>query len=193
MTVKPDVVKQLAELVDGDQWVVADLLVAEFPPEEWGGADHGTNTGIYEALREYEVALAQQYGIEAKASTLRNKRATALAWPDAARTASAPYVVHEMLRGQDRQQKMASYLKRSKGKPLTQSAVRRFRAEDNPPPMVTWDAQLRRRLMATVKTALLGGRTTKRKDWWNAAGDDTRAAAVAALRDLANMLESDAA
>lgn len=193
MTVKPDLVKQLAELVDGDQWVIADLLAEEFPPEEWGDASTGTRTGVREALREYEIALAQERGIELSAATMRTLRATAIKWPGETRVSPASFTVYRSLLGEDRFKRMASYQKRNKGKPLSTRVVKRFRSEDNPPPMVTWDALLRRRLMATVKTALLAGRTTKRKDWWNAAGDETRAAAVAALRDLANMLEQDSA
>lgn len=102
MSVKPAVVKQLAELVDGDSWVIADLLAEEFPPDEWGEAEHGTKTGLYEALREYEIALAQEHGVEMKASTLRISRATALAWPDELRRSSASFQVHKMLRGEDR-------------------------------------------------------------------------------------------
>lgn len=185
--------KRIAELIDGDQWELADLLVDEFPPELYGDAENkGTNTGLYDELEDYSHELILQYGIERKASTLRNVRATGLAWPRALRSARAPFDVHKMLRGPNRLNDMNRYLRKNQDRPLTSRTVARYRAADKgtKPPM-PWALTAERRIHSTVKSLLLrGGIITKRKDWWNTDGTSESARVLAAiLHDLATKLE----
>jgi len=188
--VNVDTLKRLAALVDGDIWQVADLLVEEFPAEEYGGlGNEHARTGLYEKLEDYEHALVTEYGIELKSSTMRRYRTTAIAWPDGVRTPSAPFAVCNRFHGADRFKRIESYLKRNKGRPLTVRAVRRYTAEDGPtralPP---WESQVRRRIESAAKAALLEGIKTDRPDWWNADAidDGRRKVVIDALRKLAN-------
>lgn len=187
--VNPDLVKRLAELVDGDSWVLADLLVAEFPSDEWG--DRGKeNTGLRAALVDYEEALRREHGVELKASTMRHYRATALAWPEVVRTTSASFDAHARLRGSDGHQLMKRYLKRNKGRPLTKRDVMRYRADDKGPvPMETPEERFEKRIRSLVRALLLGG-IKPSGDWWrsNAINTNTREFAAGVLRDLANDL-----
>lgn len=195
--VRKDLVKRLAELADGDKWVTADLLVDEFPPEVYGGG--GTDnekTGLRDELADYEHALVVDYGIELKASTLRNYRATALAWPAAKRVAAAPFVVYSLLRGVDREERLNRYVKKNGGRPLTTRAVARYRSEEpgkgGKPPR-PWEDVLRDRVERTVRKILLDGTITKRDDWWNTKGvpKDRKRALIAAMRDIAAQIDGD--
>ena len=183
--VDPDVLKRIADLTDGEMWELADFLVEQFPSDEYGDAEHGTKTGLHAALDDAEEGLRREYGIEVKASQLRNVRATALAWPDAERSASAPFTVHQLIRGGNRQAEMTRYFKRNNGRPLTMRVVRRFRSEDKNKAPIPWDVMALKRITSTVRSLLLGGIVTKREDWWEAAGPKDRAAVAAMLQDLA--------
>lgn len=177
------VLERIAQLVDGDSWALADFLVDEFPPDRFGNAEHGTNTGLRAALEDAEDGLRLEYGIEYKATTLSRYRATAIAWPDGTRVPSAPFVVHKMIRGANREQEMARYLKRNKGRPLTERAVQRFRADDRPKAPVPWDVAARKRIESTVRTILAV--TAKRDDWWETANPKARTQVAAMLTELA--------
>lgn len=192
--VNADTLKRLAELVDGDTWQIADLLVEEFPEQEFGGlGGAGISTGLYEKLTDYEHALVTDYGIELKASTMRRYRTTAIAWPNGVRTPFAPFAVCNRFHGADRFKRIDSYLKRNKGRPLTVRAVRRYTAEDGPlRPLPPWEQQVRRRIESAAKAALLEGIKTDRDDWWNAQGidDGRRKVVIDALRKLATAMGS---
>lgn len=186
----PDLIKRLAELVDGDGWQVADLLVEEFPPEQYESGN-GTNNALYAALDDCEDELRTKYAVELKVSTMRRYRATALAWPADVRTSAASFVAHEAVRGTDREAQMASYLKRNKGLPLSKRHVKRYRSDDNPKPPVPWDIAMRKSFDATARRYLLGGIIpTPGTDWWTVPqiSEEARGAVALALHDLANRL-----
>lgn len=188
--VKPDLVKRLAELIDGDGWQVADLLVEEFPPEVFGDGSSKKNSGLHQALEVYEDALRKQYGVVLRASTMRNYRSTAISWPHATRVACASFRAHGRLRGKEGRELMERYVRRNDGRPLSDRDVARFRADDNPKPSKPWEQRANQRLRSTVKSLLLGGVTTKRDDWWNAHGvAASRDAVVQMLRDLADQMD----
>lgn len=192
MAIDRDFLKRLAELTDGDEWAKADLLVEEFPPDEFG--DHGehANTGLHAELDAYETAMAEEYGIEVKASTMRNWRATSLAWPDATRVASASFEAHRMLLGDDRADRMARYLRLNKGKPLSRRHVARYRSEESPAKAgIPWEAQVARAVNSLAKRLLLGNVKTDRDDWWNAkaATKTRRNTVVAVLRSVAASID----
>lgn len=193
---KAEVIKRLAELIDGDEWETGDLLVEAFPPDEYGELGDKTNTGLYRELQDYAWELEREHGIELKVSTMRIYRATALAWPDDTRVSSAPFIVHRLLLGDDRLQRMERYRKKAKGQPLTRRAVARYRAEDRPKRQaVPWEAQVARTIEAAAKRALLEGIVTKQPDWWNAEGitEAQREVVIAALRDLATRMRRTSA
>ena len=187
--IDPRVLKRIAELTDGDSWELADFLVEEFSVAEYGTAEDGRKTGLYAALDDAEDGLRQEYGIEAKANWLRDMRGTALAWPAATRTAPASFAVYRLIRGKDRETRMARYQKRNKGRPLTAQTIRRFRSDDNPKAPVPFDETAEKRITSTLRSLLLGGIITKRDDWWEAAAPESRTVVAAILRDLANKVQ----
>jgi hypothetical protein len=188
VTVDREFLKRLAELLDGDAWQRADLMVEKFPADQFGDAEDKDNTGLYAELELYATELGREYGIEAKASTMRQWRATALKWPDDMRVSSASYEAHKALRGPDRFELMRTYLRKNKGRPLSGRAVTRYRAEDAPakslPP---WEERVRRRIESTAKSLVLGNVIVKREDWWTAkaASPYRRETVAAALRAVA--------
>lgn len=193
MTVKADVAKRIAELVDGDAWQIADLLVDEFPVEDYGDNERGMKTGLHAELEQYETLLAAEFAVELKASTMRHYRATAIAWPDGERSTSASFTAHAVLRGPNRAAEMRRYLRQNHGKPLSARAVRRFRSEDRPSkPAPPWEAQVRRSVESLAKRLVLGNVVVDRDDWWNArpATPNRRATVVAALRAVASNIAS---
>lgn len=193
MPANPDLIKRLAELVDGDGWEIADLLAEQFPASEFGEGSKA-NSALYNALDECEDALRQEHGIlELKVSTMRNYRATSIAWPHAERSACAPFLVHTLVRGPDREAQMASYLRRNKGLPLSVRHVRRYRSDDNPKTPRSWDAAMRKAIESAAKRHLLAGIIPEPgTDWWKASTitDEARDAVIAALRDLTNEIAS---
>lgn len=190
MSVDVDFHKRLAELIDGDQWQVADLLVEQYPESEYPSDASGKN-GLVAALREDELALAREYGIVATVGHLREMRSTAIAWPVPART-GAPFVVHRRVRGVDREAQMTKYLRmaRREGRPLSERMLLRYRADERNDTPRPFEERMRRAIAAAVRRELLGGITTKREDWWMVEPivDDARAVAVAELRALASAI-----
>jgi hypothetical protein len=183
--VDPDLVKALVALLDGDGWQMADLLVENFPVDEYGETANGRNTELYSALEATEDTLRREYGVELTVATMRRYRATAIAWPAVARATAASFAAHQKLCGDDRFDRMARYLKRNKDRPLSKRDVQRYRADDNPTPVKPWDIRAKRRIESTVKSLLLGGIVTKREDWWNIPGvDESRDALIKMLFDL---------
>jgi hypothetical protein len=83
LQVNPEVVKHVAEMVDGGPWQMADYLAETYPPEKYGNSK--ANTKLYEKLRDLELALHNDHGIILKESTMRKQRATAIAWPHSVR------------------------------------------------------------------------------------------------------------
>ena len=58
-TIDPDFVKELADLVEGDAWVLADRLVEQFPVETYGGgtsAHATTSTSCSRSIRTHSAA-----------------------------------------------------------------------------------------------------------------------------------------
>lgn len=172
--VDADLVKRLAELVDGDGWEVADLLADRFPPEEYG-AGGSANTELYAQLEAASDALRREHGVELKVGTMRRYRATALGWPRGARAPRASFAAHDRLRGDDRHERMARYLKRNKGRSLSVRDIARYRVDDNPTPPVPWEEATRKRLASAVSSAL-GQHPT----------GEAREAVAAMLHQLAN-------
>lgn len=189
--VKPDVLKRLAELVDGDGWEIADLLAEEFPAETFGDNGSSRRTELHAALELYEDALRKQSGVILKATTMRTYRATALAWHVGDRTPRASFDAHRRLRGKDGPQRLSAYLNRNDGRPLSGRDVQRYRADDNPKPVKAWDQRARKRIASTVKSLLLGGIIPKDQErWWDVDGvDESRALLSEMLRELANKLD----
>jgi hypothetical protein len=185
MTVDSDFVKELAELIDGDAWIMADRLAERFPPEEWGDGSKA-RSGLYHELEEYSEALVKQHGVEVKPSHLRNVRMTAVAWPHADRSARAPFTVHYMLRGEDRFDRMERYLRKSKG-PLTKRRVRSLIAEDQPKkPIIPWEERIETKLVNILTYETLGGKAKiKRPDCWEEVSEPTREFLRDLLRQLA--------
>jgi hypothetical protein len=188
----PEFVKRLVELADGDSWDLADLLVDQFPVEEYGAADRGRNSGLYEELRRFELELTREHGIELKANTMRLYRTTAIAWPDDTRVSSASFSVHRVMSGPNRHAEMKLRLRQAEkeGRALSKTLLRRFRADDKPAKVKPFEEYLRSAIVATVRRMLLGGIVTKREDWWMVpqVNDEARALVVRELRALANAI-----
>jgi len=153
VTTKAQVTKRLAELVDGTPWAMADLLLETFPVDEWGDAAHGTHTGLRVELDDYEDELRRDFGVELKAKTMREMRATAIAWPEAARAASAPYAVHRALRARsDRVGVLTKLVKRHHGH-VTWRQFRDWQDTNRPKVPVPWSASMERRLRRVIADA----------------------------------------
>lgn len=194
-----DVAKRLAAIADGTPWEMADLLVEEFPPEEWGEAGSSRRSGLHAALASYEVFIRDEYGVELKASTMRERRTTAMAWPRDRRQSRASFESHRWLRGEDRYDRMQRYLDHNAGRGLSVKDVRRMRADDKPKqPPTPWEAKVAKRLNSTVKSLLVGAivppKGVKPDDWewWRASAvtDDARNTVARALRELADRITS---
>lgn len=192
LNVDPEVEKHLAELIDGDAWAMADYLAEVFPESEH--PDLGkANNGLYAALREYELALKRDHGIEIKANTMRAYRKTAQLWPHDTRVSSAPFTVHRYLHGPDRVAEMGKRLRQAKAEgdqALSLRQLQRFRADEKPRQAKSMREILRRRIATTTKGVLLEGVTTKRDDWWNVkvVTSAQRSMAVEELRRLADLI-----
>jgi hypothetical protein len=193
---EPEFVKRLVELADGDSWELADLLVDQFSVEEFGAASHGRKSGLYDELRRFELELTREHGIELKANTMRLYRATAIAWPDDTRVSSASFSVHRVMTGSNRTAEMKLRLRQAEkeGRALSQTLLRRFRADDRPAKIKPFEEYFRRAIAATVRRMLLGGIVTKREDWWMVpqVNDEARALVVRELRALASKINRGA-
>lgn len=185
--------KRIAELIDGDEWALADLLADEFPEEQYGGADRkGGNTGLHAELERYSQALERDYGIDRSSKWLAKMRATSVAWPSGERSPLATFDAHALMRGADRQERMTRYLRANKGRPLSTRRARSLIAEERPQrPLPPWEEQVDRRVNATAKALVLGeGRKSDRADWWHAreATSKRRQVVASALRRMARLL-----
>lgn len=196
--IDPTIAKRLAAIADGTPWEMADLLAEAFPADEWGEAG-SARTALYSALASYEVVLRDEYGVELKASTMRNNRATALAWPRASREARASFRAHYMLRGSDRHSRMQRYLGHNGGRALSAKDVQRMRADDKPKSAPTpWETKVANRLESTVRSLLVGAvippKGVKPEDWhwWRASvvTDESRNTVARALHVLAERIKS---
>lgn len=190
--VDPDVVKRLAELVDGDAWALADYLVEQFPEETFGHPSEEARTGLRAALARYQGVLYNEYGVDLTANTMRIYRATALRWPGDTRVSPASFQSHKLLRGDDRFDRMRRYVRANRGQALSARTVSRMRADEAPGrPARSLDEQMRAGIARAVRRVLLAGIVTKQDDWWRAAtvNADMRATAVRELRALAGRIE----
>lgn len=186
MSVRPDILKELVELSDGDSWHKADRLVELFPVDEWGEAEEHTKTGLRAELKEYETKLRNQYGVEWPMNSMRIERATSIKWPEEQRCSSTSYSVHRMLRGEDRFSQMQKYLKKAEKEDVALSATRlgRYRADEKgPKPPLPLDEWITKRISSLLKHYLLGSRIVKRNDWWNSGyvSEETRRAVADVL------------
>lgn len=189
--VDPVFIKELAELVDGNAWDRADRIAEEFPPRE--NEKSGMRTGLYEDMAEASERLRREYGIDLAVNTMRISRATSLAWPADTRVSAASFEVHKSLRGRDSEARMRRYLKRNKGRPLSIRDVQRYKAEDNPKPVVPWEKTATRKLWASVRTVLLGGGAKPNKTpWWkdSRVTPETKTFVIRVLRAIANDIEA---
>lgn len=185
-------VRKLADLIDGDQWTFADTLLEHYSLEEF--PDKGdAHTGLYEAMRQDELALARRFGIIATVGHMRATRATAIAWPRGDRSPRASFAVHYKMRGEDRQAEMAKRLRQAdrEGMALSRRMLQRLRAEENPKPARQYDERVRRAITAAVRREMLGGISTKADDWWmtSPVTQGSRDAAMRELRALAQKIE----
>jgi hypothetical protein len=199
-------VRKLADLIDGDQWTLADTLLDHYSLDEFPENDGDGRNGLHVALRQDENALARRFGIIATVGHLRNVRATAVAWPRASRNARASFSVHKMMRGKDRQQEMVKRLRQAdhEGMALSQRMLSRLRAEEKPASeMRAYDERLRQAITNAVRREMLAGYGgVKRKDWWMleeivpsmsaADAEVNRAVAVRELRALASAIAKGA-
>jgi hypothetical protein len=194
--VDPDVLKRIAELVDGDTWVLADFLADAFSEERYPVSD--ANNGLYDDLAKYERTALVEHGVEVKASTMRKYRATAIAWPRGARAPRASFKVHARMRGDNRFAEMAQRLKQAEAenRALSATMLQRLREDDGPPRHVdTMQEKLRKRVLAAVKGVLLEGihpEDKRREDWWNLkrVTDPQLDMAVSELRRLADIIQT---
>lgn len=144
--------KELAELVNGPPWQMADRLAERFSVDDYGEA-RGVRNELYQALDEYEEALRHDYGIELKVSTMAVARQTAMAWPDRTRVQSAPFSVHRDLRARpDRVAILNRLVKRHKGH-VSYQQLRDWKADQNPKPVEPWLAMVERRGRAVASLA----------------------------------------
>ena len=194
-TVDDQWVRKLADLLDGDQWVLADTLLEHYSLDEFPSTGDA-NTGLYEAMRQDELALARGFGIIATVNHLRAVRATAIAWPREDRSSRALFAVHFKMRGVDRQAEMKKRLRQAEreGMALSRRILQRLRADESPRPLRQYDERMRRAIASAVRREMLGGIIAKRDDWWmaEAVTDEARDVAVKALRDLASKIAKGA-
>ena len=161
MTVDREFEKEIAELVDGDVWVLADRLAERFSAAEYGEGSKN-NSGLYAELLEYSNALREDYGIKLSVSSMRRMRATSLAWSHGTRSPCAPFKVHTMLRAADGHEHLIEKLIKLNGGRLTVADVQRWREDSNPKPLVSWDDQFDRKIRRALKQA--DPRTTESRD-----------------------------
>ena len=196
--INPDVTKHIVELVDGDQWALADYLAEQFPPDVWGDPSSKENNGLHAVLDRYQHSISREFGVEVKRSTMSAWRATAIAWPHSARAECASFDVHARIRGDDRVAQLDKYIRMAKreGSALSRRMLTRYRADENPKTPRQYEPRLRQAIANAVKREMLGGLTTTRDKWWTIVTEAERAVAVRELRALAEEIakggESDA-
>jgi hypothetical protein len=144
VSVDPGFEKELADLVDGSPWHMADRLLEEFPLDEYGNTV-GRKSGLWAELDAYEDALRADYGIELRATTMRTYRSVAIAWTEGARAPSAPFKAHELLRGRENRVAILNKLSQRHGY-VTAQMVRNWVADQKPGRHQTWEQIMERRL-----------------------------------------------
>jgi hypothetical protein len=147
-----DFEKRLAELVDGDVWTLADELAERYPADEYDGDAAGRN-GLHAELLDYSNALREDYGIKLGVQTMRKCRATALAWGRGTRAPCAPYKVHELLRSVSGREQLINKLVKRNGGRLTVADVQRWREDNHPKPLVSWEDRFDRQIRRALKQA----------------------------------------
>lgn len=166
-----DELGEFVRAMRGDPWAAGDILVDWFPPGDYpiGKAKNDLHAALDSRRRDIFKLLGEDVSV----ATMRQYRATALAWPHEIRISSATFAAHQQLRGRaDRQDVIANYAKRSKREgsiKLNHRQVARFRSEDNPrpSPTKTQAQKVSQSLRRAAKRTVLGGRQTDRDDWWN--------------------------
>lgn len=179
-------------LAKGDPWAAGDFLVERFPETQYKAAK--TNTALYSALERFAANAEQCTGERLAVSTLRQYRATALAYEHDKRLSSATWSAHAQLRGRpDRHEALERYVKRAEKagrKMLTDKLVKLYRDEDKPPSQRTartWQEQVKAGVGNACKRIVLGGvKPADDEHWWTSVDKDTR-------RELAQTLEALAA
>lgn len=193
---------KIAKLDQGSKWEEADYLAKILPPEQFPiGTKLDSRPGLPAALDDHLYELAKELdthmGVERKPKTLANHRATAIAWPpETRRLEDASYMVHYRIRGEDRFAEMEKHLRRAKreGVVLTQTRLSRYRQDEKPSkPLDPLIDRLDKRIGSSLKSLLLGGgRTVKRDDWWNSrhVSNEAKQDAIKALQAWAKRLRS---
>lgn len=191
-TVEDAWIRRLVELLDGDQWKLADAILDRYPLADYPPKDDSGRNGLREALQRDADKLRREHGIVAKAGRLQAVRSTAIAWVPSCRQLGTSFEVHRRMRGADRASEMAKRVRQAEreGWPLSSPMLSRFRAEENRKPPRPYDERMRRAVARAIRREMLGGIITERLDWWMATTivEAERDVAVRELRALANAI-----
>jgi hypothetical protein len=155
-----DAARRLASVEGAKQmelatWDFADAIVADVPPEK--GDTRVSPSGVKDGSRQACKLLAESLsraGFDYSASSLRQYRATALAWPEDTRIhEGAGFTVHRELRGQDDPPATLARLMKQHGGRVTQKQVRNWKREQQPQKFQSWSDLMRNRIHSVVKQA----------------------------------------
>ena len=182
---------------ESQPWRIADALAERFPESEHPVSD--AHSGLYAKLERYERDIYRDHGVRLSVSTMRQARATAIAWPRDTRVSRASFKVHAQIRGEDRAKEMAKRLKQAEreNRALSAEMLVRLRADERGTMNTKTDRdRLRSRLASAVKTVLAEGiikSSLPDPDWWNGKSitADRRALAVEELRRLADLINGE--
>ncbi len=142
-----------AKQVELATWEFADAIVEDVPDE----VARSTSSHVKDGSRQKLKLLAEQLnraGFDYSAVGLAQRRATALAWPEATRVhQGAGFTVHRELRGRDDRVEVLHRLMKQHGGKVTQKQVRTWKQEQNPPAFRSWSDMMRDRIKAVARQA----------------------------------------
>lgn len=157
-----DAARRLASVEGAKQmelasWDFADALVEDVPASDTrvslGGSSRGGRDESHQALRLLAEHLTRA-GFDYSVNSLRQYRATALAWPADTRVhEGAGFTVHRELRGQEDPPAVLAKLMRQHGGRVTQKQVRTWKREQQPQKFQSWSDLMRNRIHLVVKQA----------------------------------------
>jgi hypothetical protein len=142
-----------AKQVEMATWDFADAIVHDVPPRMTPGGHAKANDGSLQELKLLAEQLGRA-GFDYSVSTLRQDRATSLAWPDETRVhKGATFAVHRELRGREDRTAVLAKLIGQHGGRVTRKQVRMWKHDQNPPAFRSWSDTMRDRIRSIAKQA----------------------------------------
>jgi len=143
-----------AKQMESAAWEFADALVEDVPERELGETRVSRNRdGSQQELRLLAETLGRA-GFDYSVGSLRQYRATSLAWPEPTRIhEGAGFTVHRELRGREDRVVILGKLISQHGGRVTQKQVRTWKQEQQPQKFRSWSDLMRDRIRSVTRQA----------------------------------------